>query len=893
MKTFRLTCGVLFMVAGLVWAEQEGLVAHWDFSEGKGDVLGERSGNDNHGKIHGAKWIKNGARYALEFDGVDDVVDCGGGPSLDLRDQVSMEAWVWFEPRRTQGEAAIIGKDFTSYVMTQYGGIYTYIGGGPYNTRSALSHYEWHHVASTYDGKVIRLYIDGQFANQATLNQKPKPGAHFWMGKSAAESEWTKGARFHGNLTDVRVYNRVLTQEEIVRHFQTTNLTQTVAIQAVPVPWQHRIVADVNVRGLGEQPAGLTVDVTLHKRSRAGRAEGPALSKAVAATFDVTGLASVSLRVPDLGAVEYAVHAKARDAAGKQVGLAGTADVTWTIPRLFPRGPKGARQLNNLVTELLNVSRPDTSGKAHAFTNPRTGWIFISNNAAPEVTLSGQAAGPQKIVLRDKHGQAHEAMRYLPKGNYRISTAGASKLVVRSIPHMVFDSFHSVPKVEEFGPYRGDFQEKYIFKNINTFVGSRRAKEKELKMWKDYGKKWFIHCNVLIDKGKKLVTVQDAYNYLVGRKNINSPYVDGLIADEYGSSTRYCDPCADAVDRFFSEPKYQDKIYVPFAGSLWNGDPGRKLVRAVIKHNGAIAMKSYLKEQRSEAAAWRFMDQYLVERVRGYRENLPGSVPHVLICFGWHLCGPPESTDTFPHVDFKTYIESQLNLVANHPVLENIGGIMTYTAAYADEETIRWSMRIFRHYAIEGKTQMLSDDPYILTHIEDPDFEMHGKGWTLSAAQKDSIRFDTHAGFAHLAQRYPRSSEGTNVIVTRRCANKPNAFSQEIKNLEPGGLYNLRMFSGDFKDLSAKQSHAVSVRIDGAALMPEKCFDAVVANCHRFGPYKKRGAAWVNYYWRVFRATGPTARISVSDWADEKAPGGPIAQELMFNFIEIQPYFDN
>ena len=46
----------------------------------------------------------------------------------------------------------------------------------------------------------------------------------------------------------------------------------------------------------------------------------------------------------------------------------------------------------------------------------------------------------------------------------------------------------------------------------------------------------------------------------------------------------------------------------------------------------------------------------------------------------------------------------------------------------------------------------------------------------------------------------------------------------------------------------------------------------------------------MNYHWHVFRAQKNTATLTVSDWTTEKEPGGPIGQELMFNFIEIQPY---
>jgi hypothetical protein len=45
------------------------------------------------------------------------------------------------------------------------------------------------------------------------------------------------------------------------------------------------------------------------------------------------------------------------------------------------------------------------------------------------------------------------------------------------------------------------------------------------------------------------------------------------------------------------------------------------------------------------------------------------------------------------------------------------------------------------------------------------------------------------------------------------------------------------------------------------------------------------------FHWRVFRAKGTTAKLTISDWAGDSDPGGPIGQELMYNFIEIQPYY--
>ena len=43
---------------------------------------------------------------------------------------------------------------------------------------------------------------------------------------------------------------------------------------------------------------------------------------------------------------------------------------------------------------------------------------------------------------------------------------------------------------------------------------------------------------------------------------------------------------------------------------------------------------------------------------------------------------------------------------------------------------------------------------------------------------------------------------------------------------------------------------------------------------------------------QLFRATSDSAHLSISDWSTPQQPGGPAGQELMINFIEVEPYFD-
>jgi len=742
-------------------------------------------------------------------------------------------------------------------------------------------------MVSTYDGKALKLYVNGELQATTALELKIAAGGHFWMARSDGVLKYTRDAHFRGKITDVRVYRRALAAEEIAHLTRTTNITGTVAVSAIPIPSAARLLLQLDKRGLGKTPPGLAVQADLLRDT----ADGQAISSVSVREFGNQSRGTATLPMRNMEAGQYVVRAVACDPSGKKIGSSSTTTFAWTPLSKFPRGPEGMKQLNNLVAELLSVAGPDSSGRKYTFVNPRRGWVFVSNRGTSLVELAAEGtARAEEIALHQNHGDAHEAMRLLPSGTYRIGTATAEQLVVRAIPEIVFARYDSNPHVREFGPYRGDFHQKYILKNVNTFVGV--VKEPFAEEWKQHGGKWLVRCSVPRGTEEKPLTVEAAYDFIVQSDAFRVPHIDGLIADEFGNSAPYCATWARAVDRALGNPAYQGEVYYPYANDLWTGAEGIELMATLVKRGSAVAWKRYLKEQRTEADAWRFLNYRLVQSAENYRDKCPGSLPHIVACFGY-FSAPPEQLDTFPHVNYKTYLEMQFNLVANHPAFEGLGGIMTYLASYADEETVRWAARLFRHYGIEGRTDMLGGDPYILTHLENGDFERKGDGWTLAPAEEGSIRFGISPGFSWLQGRYPRTSEGNTVIVTRRSAARPNVFSQQIRDLEPGRLYSFRMYSGDFKDLSAKQKHAVSIKLGNVEMIPHHSFTHVFANCysHHYGSYDRKNKAWMNYHWRVFRAKGKTADLAVSDWPTAKRPGGPIGQEIMYNFVQVQPYY--
>ena len=151
------------------------LMAAYGFDEGGGLALTDRSGHGNMGQIVGATWT-TGGRFggALVFDGRRDVVVIPHSPSLDLTLAMTLEAWVYPTAAQT-GWRAILQKEFDTYFLfaSSRAGPLRPGGGGTFglltDTMTAprvVPTNAWTHVAVTYDGAVLELYIDGRLVGR-------------------------------------------------------------------------------------------------------------------------------------------------------------------------------------------------------------------------------------------------------------------------------------------------------------------------------------------------------------------------------------------------------------------------------------------------------------------------------------------------------------------------------------------------------------------------------------------------------------------------------------------------------------------------------------------------------------------------------------------------------
>jgi N,N-dimethylformamidase beta subunit-like protein/uncharacterized protein DUF4082/concanavalin A-like lectin/glucanase superfamily protein/fibronectin type III domain protein/BACON domain-containing protein/Big-like domain-containing protein len=196
------------------------LIGAWGFDEATGATATDASGRAHAGTINGATRV-SGGRYggALSFDGVNDLVTVADTNALDLTNGMTLEAWIQPTAVGAAWRTVLIKEQPGNLIYALYAGdgagrpashIFTTADRGISGT-TATPVGTWTHLAATYDGANLRLYVNGtQVATRAqTGNIRASTGA-LRIGGNNVWAEW-----FSGLIDEVRIYNRALTAAEI------------------------------------------------------------------------------------------------------------------------------------------------------------------------------------------------------------------------------------------------------------------------------------------------------------------------------------------------------------------------------------------------------------------------------------------------------------------------------------------------------------------------------------------------------------------------------------------------------------------------------------------------------------------------------------------------------
>jgi len=198
------------------------LVMLLTFDEVSGDKVMDSSGKGNHATIKGAVTIGEG-----KF-GKGGVFDKNGYMEVAHNDSLNLQAMTlmtWCKvPGDTgdnqsaieKGPAWVVGEynllpDYGNKVQLQIHDLPASCADT--NEAGEVLDGKWHHIAGTFDGKTITLYVDGAVVGSrecaGTLQTNTDP---LFIGARGGTVRWTVGT-----YDDMAIFNRALTAAEIAR----------------------------------------------------------------------------------------------------------------------------------------------------------------------------------------------------------------------------------------------------------------------------------------------------------------------------------------------------------------------------------------------------------------------------------------------------------------------------------------------------------------------------------------------------------------------------------------------------------------------------------------------------------------------------------------------------
>jgi hypothetical protein len=206
-------------------------VGWWKLDEGSGTTAADSSGNNNTGTlVNGPAWSTNTALpandpYSLQFDGSTSYVEVQSSNLLELTSSLTLSAWI-NTPDPTAGGTGstmgVIGKanagGGSGYRLGVENGRADLGLGGSFNcslqSTSAIVANTWTHIAGTYDGTTMTIYVNGVAqgtswcANGALLTSTQPLD----IGREFAGPD---GRNFNGLVDDARVYNEAMTSAQV------------------------------------------------------------------------------------------------------------------------------------------------------------------------------------------------------------------------------------------------------------------------------------------------------------------------------------------------------------------------------------------------------------------------------------------------------------------------------------------------------------------------------------------------------------------------------------------------------------------------------------------------------------------------------------------------------
>ncbi len=189
------------------------LIGWWDMEDSN-----DYSGQANHGVITGTTLVDNGRVGRSRSFNTTDNINLGQHYSLSPADNITVESWI-----KTDSSGPILTKDneykleicpdgrpfFYIYDHNQWQNTAGSAESCTGSTAGIINDNNWHHLTGSYNGKYLRLYVDGVIQQE-----------YYFLGEiSADDNDLVIGNGFTGEIDELAIHNRILSNDEIYHHY--------------------------------------------------------------------------------------------------------------------------------------------------------------------------------------------------------------------------------------------------------------------------------------------------------------------------------------------------------------------------------------------------------------------------------------------------------------------------------------------------------------------------------------------------------------------------------------------------------------------------------------------------------------------------------------------------
>ncbi len=218
--------GMMLVRASVAEFSPDDVIAMWLLDDGNGAVAKDASGNGHLGQLIGnPQWVAGKFGGALEFDG-DDRVDCGDIDGVDGFTGLTALGWCRWDggdggltsparvvskqdPNKGDKGPFSLGSGWNAHKLTLWIHFGNWAG---VHSVTNIDDGEWHHVAGTYDGNSLRVYVDGVEEAESNIGKVTGGSTpeHVAIGSDGFGREFWKGI-----IDEVALFSVALTEDDI------------------------------------------------------------------------------------------------------------------------------------------------------------------------------------------------------------------------------------------------------------------------------------------------------------------------------------------------------------------------------------------------------------------------------------------------------------------------------------------------------------------------------------------------------------------------------------------------------------------------------------------------------------------------------------------------------